>query len=254
MTAEVEPDIYDKFTSLSPPPINSCRLSIRDKVFRKVINGEEEVLGRGNIKLVIVKTAPISRMYYSEQYGTSGSTTPTCWSTNCNTGVPSPNVLPQNKQNVHCFDCKQNIKGSGSGHSLACGFKQRLAVILLDANDNLDNTHIFRLDVPSNSIFPKDPKKMSLRTYAKVLNTNKTALAALLTEVEFDDTVSVPKLLFKPARALERSELEIAYHVQKDEDTLKLVKLDFKPRSYTPINTDNVFEVVQGEGVYTRKT
>jgi len=249
----VSEDIYDKFISPSSQ-VKSCRLSIRDKVFRKIINGKEEKLDQDSLQVVIVKAASISRMYYAEKFGASGNTIPTCWSADCRTGVPSPNVLTQHKQNPHCFDCKQNIKGSGIGNSLACGFKQRLGVVMLNEEGNLDADNVFRLDVPANSIFPKDPKKLSLRGYGKVLSTNKTRLAALITEIRFDNEVDIPKLVFKPLRALEQAEVETAFRIQKDDDTAKLVKLDFKPQVNTPVNTDSVFDVVEGEGVYTKET
>ena len=44
------------------------RLSIRGSVFRKVVNGQEVgELEERAIKAVIVKSAPISRMYYAGQ-------------------------------------------------------------------------------------------------------------------------------------------------------------------------------------------
>lgn len=248
----VEEDIYDKFIP-AVTRTNSCRLSIRNKRFHKVVNREEETLSQEGLKIVIVKTSCISRAYYAQSYGDGKSTIPACWCANCKTGVPSPNVLASNKQNPHCFDCKQNIKGSGKGSSLACSFRHRLGVALLDENGTLDGSNVFRLDIPANSIFPKDSKKMSLRTYAQVLNTNKTPVASIVTELQFDSAVDIPKLIFKPLRALERKELETVYQLQNDPDIKELVNFDFKPKANTPMNTDNIFDVVQGEGVYTKE-
>jgi hypothetical protein len=60
---------------------NNHRLSIRGGVFRKIVNGKEvaELESRA-IKAVIIKAAPISRMYYKGTYTAGESNPPVCWS------------------------------------------------------------------------------------------------------------------------------------------------------------------------------
>ena len=92
-----------------------------------------------------------------------------------------------------------------------------------------------------------------MQAFAKYLNSNKTPIATVLVEARFDTDSNIPKLYFKAVRPLEEDEILIAMHAQKDPDTKELVKLVFK--SNTPKNNDavNVFDVVEGEGVYIQE-
>jgi hypothetical protein len=68
MTSDGLPDSYKNlFSKLKSeaPKSEINRISIRENAFRKVVGGKEvEVLEGDSLRLVIVKTAPISRMYY----------------------------------------------------------------------------------------------------------------------------------------------------------------------------------------------
>jgi hypothetical protein len=66
LLAQLEPD---KNASGGGAKGGTNRLSIRGGVFRKVVNGQEvgELDGR-SINIVIVKTSPVSRMFYDGQY------------------------------------------------------------------------------------------------------------------------------------------------------------------------------------------
>jgi hypothetical protein len=66
LLAQLEPD---KNASGGGAKGGTNRLSIRGGVFRKVVNGQEvgELDGR-SINIVIVKTSPVSRMFYEGQY------------------------------------------------------------------------------------------------------------------------------------------------------------------------------------------
>ena len=182
------------------------RLSIRGGVFRKVVNGQEiGELAERAINLVIVKTSPISRMYYATQYTAGANNPPSCWSANSGDGRPSEDVPKDTLQGSTCFDCPQNIKGSGQGQSRACRYQQRVK------------------------------KKMGLQTYARLIDSQNAPLASIITELRFDTDSSTPKLCFKPVRVLEKSELELAIAAQKDESTLKLVTLTIKPKEETSV-------------------
>ena len=211
------------------------RLSIRGGVFRQVLNGKEVgELDARSIKVVVVKSAPISRMYYATAYVEGEANPPTCWSPDTKTGRPSPDVNAEGKQSETCFDCQQNIKGSGQGDSRACRFKQSIAILLADKDEEdkwvIRTSDVYQLMLPATSVFGDDKQKMSMQAYARHLNANRAPLASILTELRFDTDSSTPKLCFKPVRVLEQDELELAVKAQQDPDTLKLVTLTIKPK------------------------
>ncbi len=212
------------------------RLSIRGGVFRKVVNGQEvgELDGR-SINIVIVKTSPVSRMFYEGQYVAGQATAPSCWSADSGSGKPSQDVPSDTRQSVSCFDCPKNIKGSGQGQSRACRFQQRVAVMLTDAEGRLRSNAVYQLSLPATSVFGDDKKKMGLQTYARLIDAQNAPLASLITELRFDTDSSTPKLCFKPVRILDRDELSMALEAQKDEATLKLVTLSIKPKQETSV-------------------
>jgi|TARA_R110000822_G_scaffold83782_1_gene197069 hypothetical protein len=212
------------------------RLSIRGGVFRKVVNGQEiGELAERAINLVIVKTAPISRMYYAAQYTAGANSPPSCWSANSGEGRPHEDVPKDTLQGSTCFDCPQNIKGSGQGQSRACRYQQRVAVMLTDVEGDLKSSTVYQMSLPATSIFGDDKKKMGLQTYARLIDSQNAPLASIITELRFDTDSSTPKLCFKPVRVLEKSELELAIVAQKDESTLKLVTLTVKPKEETSV-------------------
>lgn len=207
------------------------RLSIRGGVFRKVVNGQEvgELEDR-KINVVIVKTAPISRMYFAGQYQAGVNNPPTCWSADVQIGRPAQDVIASDRQSETCFDCKQNIKGSGMGDGRACRFSQRVAVLLADADGSVVSDTVYQLSLPATSVFGDNKQKMGLQTYARLLDVQKAPLASLLTELRFDIDSSTPKLCFKPVRVLAHDELKLAVRVQQSEETEKLVALSVKQK------------------------
>lgn len=210
---------------------STSRISIRGGVFRKVVNGKEVAeLEERKILTVVVKAAPISRMYFAGQYVAGESNPPTCWSPDTQTGRPAGEVIASDRQSAACFDCPQNIKGSGQGESRACRYRQRVAVMLADDDGNVTSPTVYQLDLPATSIFGDDLKRMAMQAYARYLNQNRTPLAAVLTEIRFDTNSSTPKLLFKPVRPLKEAELMMAINAQKDPDTARLVKLVVKSK------------------------
>jgi hypothetical protein len=212
------------------------RLSIRGGVFRKVVNGQEvgELDGR-SINIVIVKTSPVSRMFYEGQYVAGQASAPACWSGDSNSGKPSDDVPSETRQGDTCFDCPQNIKGSGQGDSRACRYQQRVAVMLADVEGRLRSNSVYQLSLPATSIFGDDKKKMGLQTYARLIEAQGAPLAAIMTELKFDTDSSTPKLLFKPMRMLEQDELMMALEAQKDAATTKLVTLSIKTKQDTSV-------------------
>lgn len=227
LLTQLEPE-----TNLTGGEYNSTsRISIRGGVFRKVVNGKEIAeLEERSLRAVVVKAAPISRMFFAGQYVAGEANPPTCWSSDTSTGRPATDVIASDRQSPTCFDCPQNVKGSGQGESRACRYRQRIAIMLADENGDLISNTVYQLDLPATSIFGDDPKRMAMQAYARFLNQHKTPLAAILTEIKFDTNSSTPKLYFKAVRPLNEEELLLAIHAQKDPETTRLVKLTVKPK------------------------
>jgi hypothetical protein len=227
LISQLEPE-----TNLVGGEYNSTsRISIRGGVFRKVVNGKEIAeLEERKLLAVVVKAAPISRMYFAGQYVAGEANPPTCWSTDTSSGRPATDVIVSDRQSPTCFDCPQNIKGSGQGESRACRYRQRIAIMLADADGAVVSSTVYQLDLPATSIFGDDPKRMAMQSYARFLSQHKSPLAAILTEIRFDTNSSTPKLCFRPVRPLTEDELMVAIHAQKDPETARLVKLTVKPK------------------------
>jgi hypothetical protein len=239
------PDEYKSLLAQLQPDTNATgrqsggmnRLSIRGGVFRKVVNGQEVgELEQRAIGAVLVKTAPVSRMYFEGQYVAGQTNPPKCWSADTKTGRPADDVLASDRQSETCFDCKQNIKGSGMGEGRACRFSQRVALLLADSEGKIKADQTYQLSLPATSVFGDNKQKMGLQTYARHLDGMRAPLAAVLTEIRFDTDSSTPKLCFKPIRMLEADELKMSVGKQKDEDTEKLIALSVKPKEdSTPV-------------------
>jgi hypothetical protein len=211
---------------------NNHRLSIRGGVFRKIVNGKEvaELESRA-IKAVIIKAAPISRMYYKGTYTAGESNPPVCWSADTSKGFPSDDVVASDRQANKCGDCAQNIKGSGQGESRACRFQQRVALLLADENGKVVSSDVYQLSLPATSVFGDKQDKMAMQAYARLLDSHKSPVASVLTEIRFDTDASTPKLCFKPLRPLEEEELLMAIDLQKTEEVTKMLTLTVSKKS-----------------------
>ena len=60
---------------------------------------------------------------------------------------------------------------------------------------------------------------MGLQAYVKHLTHHKTPLSAVITEIYFDRSSDIPKLLFKPKRAITENEFKLAVDVQKNPES-----------------------------------
>lgn len=205
---------------------SSHRLSIRGGVFRKLVNGKEVAeLESRSLKAVIIKAAPISRMYYKGTYAAGESNPPVCWSADTGTGFPSDDVISSDRQANKCGDCAQNVKGSGQGESRACRFQQRVALLLADGEGNIVSKEVYQLSLPATSVFGDKQDKMPMQAYARLLASHKSPVASVLTEIRFDTDASTPKLCFKPLRPLEESELLMSIDLQKSPEVEKMLTL-----------------------------
>jgi len=169
------------------------RISIRGKMFRLVVSGEEIAKRPDSIDVVIVNVAKdISRVYYEGAYDPKAEASPpTCWSTDSK--VPHPSV--ENPQSRNCNDCPMNIAGSGQGATRACRFKRRIAVVLADDLDS----GVHMLELPATSLFGKgDIAHMPYEQYFKYVASQGHSIDRLITRISFDDDAEAPKMFFTP--------------------------------------------------------
>jgi len=196
------------------------RISLNGGKFREIVNGEQvSVSKEDNMNMVIVNAAKISRQYYEGNYDPSNPTPPKCWS--ADTEAPAPDVPQDQRMASRCMDCKMNVKGSGQGESRACRFSQRLAVAL---EGQLDK--VYQLQLPATSIFGdgKDGK-MPMQAYARFLAAHNTPAVAIVTNMRFDESSSVPKMFFKAVRPLDEGELQAVVDLKDHPDTLEAITL-----------------------------
>ena len=196
------------------------RISLNGGKFREFVNGEQvSVSKEDSMNMVIVNAAKVSRQYYEGNYDPQNPTAPKCWS--ADTEAPAPEVPADQRMASRCTDCKMNIKGSGQGESRACRFGQRIAVAL---EGELDK--VYQLQLPATSVFgaAKDGN-MPMRAYAQFLTAHNTPAIAVMTNMRFDESSSVPKLFFKAVRPLDEEELKTVVEMKDHPDTLEAITL-----------------------------
>lgn len=199
--------VNDLTKSLAPGVNNSPlkRISIRGRVFRLVVNGEEMTKNESNSMEVVIVNASkdISRSFYAGAYDPKAETTaPDCWSPD---GIkPDASVLKP--QHSNCKDCPKNIKGSGAGGSRACRYARRLALALPN-----DLGNVYQLVLSATSIFGTgDQEHMPFNQYLTYVVSQGFSINALVTEMKFDSNSDTPKLVFSPVRFLDADDYEQA--------------------------------------------
>ncbi len=201
------------------PVFNGNKINLKNLAFNFYKGGQET--GRTTEKLIeviVVKASAIQRSYYEKDFDENKPAKPFCWSDDTRTGRPSPNVSRQNVQSQTCFDCVWNVKGSGKGDSRGCRFHSRIGVMVADEGIVSDNT-LYQIHLPATSVFGDNSQKMGLQAYVKHLTHHKTPLSAVITEIYFDRSSDIPKLLFKPKRAITENEFKLAVDVQKNPES-----------------------------------
>lgn len=195
------------------------RISIRGSVFRMMVDGKEVAVNEDRSMNVVVVNANngVSRSYFSGAYVEGEHATPDCASDDGTT----PRADSKDIQSSKCATCPQNIKGSSSdGKGRACGFSQRLAVVL----DNDLEGDVYQLNLPSQSIFGgAEQGKMPLQTYVKLLASNSVPITAVVTEMRFDTSSSTPKLTFRAIRPLTQAEMAQAKEQGESEAAIQAV-------------------------------
>jgi hypothetical protein len=192
-------------------------MSIRGKTFRiKQGKQETELLDkRGNpipeLEVVIVDANPdVSRTYYAGGYNAATGVAPTCASSN---GVtPDGGEQPQS---TSCRVCPRAVRDqvTPSGAKVSsCQNHRRIAIVPVSdlANEGLGGAMLLR--VPGGSL-------MNLSNYSHNLTRRNFEFWEVATTLQFDPSVSHPKLLFHPERALQPDEQAVVDDLRCSEAT-----------------------------------
>lgn len=221
----------DTTSNLAGGDLGQRRISIKGGVFREMIGSKEyRTSEERSMGVIIIKAAPnVHRQYFEGAYVEGQNAAPTCWSSNAQT--PDPSVPDEQRQAAKCMECPQNVKGSGQGDSRACGYRQRIAVLL---EGEVEKREVYQLILPPTSVFGDgDKNKMPLQAYAKHLKAHGTPIAGVITEMRFDTASPTPKLIFRPVRPISEEELEVVREMRDSpaaEEAIRLTVAPTKPK------------------------
>lgn len=196
------------------------RITGKNGVFRKLVNGEEVGKLKGELNVIVVNALPsISRQYYAEAFDPNGDATlPDCWS---NLG-DKPESSAANPQASSCQTCPQNVEGSGGGKRRACSFQRRIAVIL--EGDPLGE--VYQMNLASTSIFGKgEGNTHPFDSYVRFLSANNKSIDRIVTTISFDEDSDHTKFFFTPLRHLTPDEEAVAVMAGSSQDAKTVVRL-----------------------------
>jgi len=212
------------------------RISPRNGMFVRVVNGDAAGKLKAPLRVVIVGVAPdVQRTFYAKAYDPNAEpTAPDCWT---NDGR-KPDASIKAPQGKNCETCPQNVKGSGQGETRACRFKRRLAVVLPEEVGGNNEGDIYQLEVASKSIFGKGVGQVfPLNAYIDYVIANGENIDGVVTEIDFNENNNNQSVLF---RAVD--------FVSSDSDLVKVVNTAVEsPEAHKAIVL-NVAAVDKGEG------
>lgn len=172
------------------------RISPRNGMFVRVVNGDTAGKLKSPLRVVLVGVAPsVQRTFYAKAYDPNAeATAPDCWSNDGN----KPDVSIKAPQGKTCETCPQNIKGSGQADSRACRFKRRVAVILPDEVGGNNHGDVYQLELASKSIFGKGAGQVfPLNSYLDYVIANGENIDGVITEVDFNENNNNQSVLFR---------------------------------------------------------
>lgn len=212
----------DGFTSnITGSSITSKRISIRNNVFRLMVNGKEiDKSDERHIDVVIVNASPsVHRMYFAGEYKPGMKLSPpACWTSDS----VKPDAEVEAPQNATCAECPQNIKGSGPNGTKACRFSRRIAVVRADDL----NGDVFQVTLPSQSIFGNGTaERRPLHEYTDYVRANNQNLMSVVSRMSFDMDSSSTKVGFKPIRILNDEEYNLCSEKSKSDDAKRAITL-----------------------------
>ena len=212
----------DGFTAnITGSSITSKRISIRNNVFRLVVNGKEIDKSEARyIDVVVVNASPaVHRMYFEGEYKPGIKVSPpVCWTSDS----IRPDVAVENPQAEQCVACPQNVKGSGANGTKACRFSRRIAVV--KAEDMSGD--IFQVTLPAQSIFGNgNAERRPLHEYTDYVRANNQNLSSVVSRMSFDMDSSSTKVGFKPIRVLNDEEYAVCTTQSTSDDAERAIKL-----------------------------
>lgn len=196
------------------------RITGKNGVFRKLVNGEEVGKMKGELNVIVVNALPsVSRQYYEKAYDPNGEPTlPDCWS---NLG-DKPEAGSVNPQAGSCQTCPQNVAGSGGGTRRACAFQRRIAVIL--EGDPLGE--VYQMNLASTSIFGKgEGNTHPFDSYVRFLSANNKSIDRIVTTISFDEDADTTKFFFTPLRHLSTDEAMVAEQAGRSQEAKSVVRM-----------------------------
>jgi hypothetical protein len=212
----------DGFTAnITGSSITSKRISIRNNVFRLVVNGKEiDKSEARHLDIVIVNASPyVHRMYFAGEYKPGQKVSPpACWTQDS----IKPDAEVPNPQSATCADCPQNIKGSGPNGTKACRFSRRVAVVKADDI----NGDVYQVTLPAQSIFGNGTaERRPLHEYTDYVRANNQNLMSVVSRMSFDMDSSSTKIGFKPIRILSDEEYDVCLAKSKSDDSKRAIQL-----------------------------
>ena len=203
------------------------RISIQGNKFRKMIGGEEVAVNDTHLDVIIVKMSHTpTRTYYENPYQEGKIMSPACWSNDSK--IPDEEVpIAQSKS---CYQCTYSVKGSGkNGSGTACKLSWRIAVVL--SNDISGD--IIQLVLSSISSFGKESNgRYPFRPYIQMLANNNVNAGMVVTKLQFDNSTTIPKLLFSPVSAVSKDNLKIVKEKASNFEAEKAIRLKVNLSNY----------------------
>lgn len=166
-----------------------------------------------------------ANFWWENDYDEKNPAPPDCWAHNENPKllVSSPNA-PSRQNDAACSDCPMDVFGTATvGEGKACKNNRLLAVVAADSDDPEDA--IMKIEVAPTSLKNFD-------SYVTTLGSKGTLPVQVVTEIDFDDSVSYPKLMFKGAGWNENAEM----HWGRREEATKMLLVEPDPASSTSKN------------------
>ena len=165
----------------------------------------------GSLKLVILKGSPnVSKNYYEGGYEEGASEAPTCWS--IDGIVPDPAA---DKQADACAACPKNQFGSritDAGKKVkACSDSRRVAVAPEGDFENKLYGGPMLLRIPASSL-------SNLSAFGKKMSARGFPYNTIVTRLNFDHSVSFPKLEFNAVRPLSDDEADVIIKLLNDHE------------------------------------
>lgn len=239
-------------------------LSIENKVWTVIINGEKTVLQKKDadgdlvalttMKVIVLDQAPTrGRAYYGQTYDPTKAAMPACWSDDCQTPSSFAKDTPQvdGVAVKSCANCPMSVKGSRKSdngkESTACSQHQMIAVFPYFAwqAGNFDYEPL-RMKLPITSVWDGQNKAndeagwFAYKNYTDYLRAHGVDHTAMLvTKMKFDSTpgISYPKVLFARDQFLSDEDVDRIVPILQSDKVKKLIGASWTPNGRDGVRT-----------------